>query len=223
VQPTEAQPGTPESGTAESGTVEPGNAESADVTSTAAQPANADSTAARSTAAQTAAAPPSRGTRSPRDMALSMAALLVPIFLLLIGYRFLGGESPTVWDPKPTVATARDAGFPVVEPGDPSGWTPASSQFTPGAEATLRIGYRGPGRATAQLIESVQPAATLVPKELGAGAKQVGAIEITGRDWLRYQSQSRRALVLDEPGRTIVVFAAASDAQLAGFTESLRF
>lgn len=180
------------------------------------QPTDAQPTGTAPTDAQ-------RGSRSPRDMALSMAALLVPIFLLLIGYRFLGGESPTVWDPKPTVATARDAGFPVVDPGSPSGWTPASSQFTPGAEATLRIGYRGPGDATAQLIESVQPAATLVPKELGAGARQVGAIEITGRDWLRYQQQSRKALVLSEPGRTIVLLGAADDEQLARFAASLRF
>src|SRR3981189_2187632 len=99
---------------------------------------------------------PRRLGRSPRDMALSLLVLLVPIIVLLGVYRFLGGESPTVVDPSAAYADARAAhAFPVAEPSLPPGWHPVSSAFRRGdAGAVLRVGFRGPDSGTAQLVES---------------------------------------------------------------------
>src|SRR6187549_383654 len=56
--------------------------------------------------------------RSPRDMALSLAILIVPIALLLIFYRVvLSGDAPVTVDPAPTFQEARQAAvFTMVTP-----------------------------------------------------------------------------------------------------------
>src|SRR4051812_46327274 len=49
--------------------------------------------------------------RSPRDMFMSLAVLLVPIALLLILYRtLLSGDAPITVDPNPTIQEAQQAG-----------------------------------------------------------------------------------------------------------------
>src|SRR3954467_15439417 len=87
---------------------------------------------------------PRRLGRSPRDMALSLLVLLVPIFILIGVYRFLGGESPTVVDPSSAYQEAQVAhAFPVAEPAMPGGWTIISADFRRGdAGGVLRIGFR---------------------------------------------------------------------------------
>ena len=60
-------------------------------------------------------------------MALSMAVLLVPIFVLLVVYRvFFAGDAPIAVDAGETYATAKhSAHFTVEVPQDlPPGWTP---------------------------------------------------------------------------------------------------
>src|SRR5215212_11607591 len=71
--------------------------------------------------APAAATTPSLGKRegrSPRDMALSLAVLLVPIALLLVFYRVvLSGDAPVNVDPAPAFQEARAAAaFTVLEP-----------------------------------------------------------------------------------------------------------
>src|SRR5688572_17049634 len=89
-----------------------------------------------------------RSERTPKDMAVSLLVLLVPIALLLLFYRFvLDGDEPVPVDPAPTVATARAANlFPISEPsGLDDGWTPVSAawQQVDGGRV-LRIGYVTP-------------------------------------------------------------------------------
>ena len=74
--------------------------------------------------------PIARNERRPRDMAISLLVLLVPIALLLVFYRVvLGGDEPVVVDPAPAVESAQRAGaFPVTTPtGLADGWRPISA------------------------------------------------------------------------------------------------
>ena len=59
-----------------------------------------------------------RAGRRTRDIVLSMAALLIPVLLLLGAYKiFWNGDSPMTFDVSETYATARHANaFPVLEP-----------------------------------------------------------------------------------------------------------
>jgi Protein of unknown function (DUF4245) len=157
--------------------------------------------------------------RTPRDMALSLLVLLVPIFVLLAAYRFLGGESPTVVDQSSAYDTARAAGlFPVTMPSTlPTGWQPVRSAFSRGdAGAVLRAGFRTPDGGTAQLIESNVNADALVRGELGEDARIEDMVSLVGRDWQRYVTSSgERALVLRQPDRTVIVVGQASLEELA--------
>src|SRR4051812_1963631 len=62
--------------------------------------------------------PPTRARRPGRDMALSLAVLLIPVFLLVGVYRVVfSGEAPIPVKADDTWATARhSAHFPVLEP-----------------------------------------------------------------------------------------------------------
>jgi hypothetical protein len=158
-------------------------------------------------------------------MALSLLVLLVPIFVLVGVYRFLGGESPTVVDPSSAYADARAAGaFPVVEPALPEGWQPVSSAFRRGdAGAVLRVGFRSPSGGAAQLVESNVMAGALVSAELGAGAHDEGTTNLDGQEWHRYvAAEGDHAFVLSQPDRTMIVVGRATDTELSQLATSLH-
>ncbi|GAA4567085.1 hypothetical protein GCM10023176_18520 [Micromonospora coerulea] len=167
-----------------------------------------------------------RSERSPRDMALSLLVLLVPIALLLAFYRgFLGGDEPVTVDPAPAVEQARAANaFPVSTPADlGSGWRTVSARYqTEPAGATLRIGYLTPeGRGT-QLVQSSVPAEKLLPAELSGGQPQ-GTADLPGGSWQRYTARgNQQALVLLEPTRTVIVVGDAGDIELRQLANALR-
>ncbi len=167
-----------------------------------------------------------RSERSPRDMALSLLVLLVPIVLLLAFYRgFLGGDEPATVDPTPAVEQARAAGaFPVSRPeGLGKDWRTVNARYQaePGG-ATLRIGYLTPeGRGT-QLVESSVPADRLLPAELTGGQPQ-GPADLPGGTWQRYTARdNEQALVLLEPNRTVIVIGDAGENELRQLATALR-
>ncbi|MEU8263523.1 DUF4245 domain-containing protein [Micromonospora sp. NPDC048999] len=167
-----------------------------------------------------------RSERSPKDMALSLLVLLVPIALLFAFYRgFLNGEQPTIVDPAPAVELARSAGaFPVSHPdGLGSDWRTVSARYR--AEeggATLRIGYLTPDGRGAQLVESNVPADKLLPAELAGGRPQ-GPADLPGGSWQRYTARSNeQALVLLEPNRTVIVIGDAREDELRQLATALR-
>ncbi|MCW3815371.1 DUF4245 domain-containing protein [Micromonospora sp. DR5-3] len=167
-----------------------------------------------------------RSERSPRDMALSLLVLLVPIALLLAFYRgVLGGDEPAAVDPAPAVQQAREAGaFPVSSPeGLSSGWRTVSARYQAEAGgATLRIGYVTPEGRGAQLVESNVPAEKLLPVELKGGQPQ-GPADLAGVSWQRYTARSNeQALVLLEPNRTVIVVGDARDNELRQLATALR-
>ncbi|MFU8852146.1 DUF4245 domain-containing protein [Micromonospora sp. SL1-18] len=167
-----------------------------------------------------------RSERSPKDMALSLLVLLVPIALLLAFYRgFLGGEAPITVDPASAIELARSEGaFPVSQPeGLASDWRTVSARYR--AEAgggTLRIGYLTPEGRGAQLVESNVPADKLLAAELSGGQPQ-GPADLPGGSWQRYTARSNeQALVLLEPTRTVIVIGDARENELRQLAIALR-
>jgi hypothetical protein len=164
--------------------------------------------------------------RSPRDMALSLAVLIVPIALLLIFYRVvLSGDSPVTVDPAPTIQEARQANaFPVVVPqGLGDDWHASSATFVRQAGgATLRIGYVDPDDDPIQLIESSVPAATLLPTELSRSAKPLTTFRAGNGVWRLYDGRpGEKALILSDGTRTIVVLGATDVRNLETLAASL--
>ncbi|MEU4772271.1 DUF4245 family protein [Micromonospora sp. NPDC023644] len=165
--------------------------------------------------------------RSPKDMAISLLVLLIPIALLLAFYRgFLGGDQPTTVDPAPALESARAANaFPVSEPvelGD--GWRPVSANFqTVEGGASLRLGYLTPEGRGAQLVQSSVPPERLLPTELTAEGQPQGQTELGGRTWQRYTARgNEQALVLLEPNRTVIVAGDARDNELRHLAGAIR-
>jgi hypothetical protein len=167
-----------------------------------------------------------RGGRSPRDMAMSLGILLLPIALLLIFYRVvLDGDKPVSVDTEPTLQQARAAAaFEVVVPRDlGDDWHPVSATFARGADgATLRIGYVDPDRDPIQLIESSAPTAALIPVELGSEPKATSTFRDGARTWQRYDARpGEEALVLLEKDRTVIVVGTTDAENLEDFAASL--
>ncbi|WP_165945258.1 DUF4245 domain-containing protein [Micromonospora sp. KC723] len=169
----------------------------------------------------------SRSERSPKDMALSLLVLLVPIALLLAFYRgFLGGEQPVVVDPGPAYESARSANaFPVSEPtGLGSGWRTVSATYRAvDGGVNLRVGYLTPEGRGVQLVQSNVPPEKLLPQELTAQGQPQGPTDLGGRSWQRYTGRGNdQALVLLEPGRTVIVVGDAREGELRQLADSLR-
>jgi hypothetical protein len=169
----------------------------------------------------------SSGERTPKDMALSLLVMLVPIALLLGFYRVvLGGDDPVLVDPAPTVAQARTTNaFPVAEPvGLTKGWRTVSASFRRTDDgATLRVGYLSPDDAGVQLVQSSVPAERLLPAELAGGSQPQGSVEVAGGTWQRYSTRAgEQAFVLLEPNRTVIVVGSAREDDLRHLAAALR-
>jgi len=166
-----------------------------------------------------------RSERSPRDMALSLLVLLVPIALFLGFYRVvLQGDAPIPIDPASAVAQARAANaFPVSDPPRPEGWTVTSATFQqPEGGRVLRVGYVTPDGTGMQLVQGNVPAERLLRGELGERPVPTGTVDLGGRGWQSYDARpGERALVLLEPARTVVVVG-GDDAELRELAGALR-
>lgn len=165
--------------------------------------------------------------RSPRDMAVSLLVLLVPIALLLGFYRVvLGGDDPVLVDPAPAVAEARSAAaFPVSEPaGLAAGWRVISASFrTVEGGRVLRIGYVSPDGGGVQLLQTDVPVDRFLPGELGREARARGAAALPGGGWQRYTARrGEQALVLLQPDRTVVVVGGVTERELGQLAAALR-
>ncbi len=92
-------------------------------------------------------------TRTPRDMALSLIVLMVPVFLLVLTYRFLyQGDTIVTVDPSEAIASAQRAGMSQLPPNTaPEGWLIVNAHFRDGV---LRIGYLTKDRGGVQLAQS---------------------------------------------------------------------
>ncbi len=159
---------------------------------------------------------------------LSLAALLIPIAIMLGAYKyFFAGEAPIKVDASQTYATARhDAGYPILEPsGLPAKWTTISSAFDRGGDGSvLRVAYVAPAGTGLQLVESDRPVNSLLPDELGSDAQPGDLVTLGGQQWRSYPAArgGNRALVLADNGHTTIVIGTVSDADLRTFALALR-
>ncbi|CCH16053.1 DUF4245 domain-containing protein [Micromonospora lupini] len=190
-------------------------------------PAAAAGTGERPAPPPRVAAAATKAERSPKDMAISLLVLLIPIALLLAFYRgFLGGDQATTVDPAPAIEQARSANtFPVSEPqGLASGWRTVSARYqTVEGGANLRIGYLTPEGRGVQLLQSNVPVEQLLPAELTDQSQPQGPTELAGRTWQRYTARgNQQALVLLEPTRTVLVVGDARDNELRDLAGALR-
>ncbi|MEH0970824.1 DUF4245 domain-containing protein [Micromonospora sp. CPCC 205546] len=165
--------------------------------------------------------------RSPKDMAISLLVLLIPIALLLAFYRgFLGGDQPTTVDPASAIGSARAANaFPVSEPAElGDGWRTVSANFqTVEGGSSLRLGYLTPEGRAAQLVQSSVPPERLLPAELTAEGQPQGQTDLGGRAWQRYTARgNEQALVLLEADRTVIVVGDARDNELRHLATAIR-
>ncbi|MCO8272383.1 DUF4245 domain-containing protein [Actinoplanes sp. TRM 88003] len=165
--------------------------------------------------------------RSPKDMIMSLAVLLIPIALLLTFYRLvLDGDKPVAIDPAPTVQEAQQSKlFPVlVAQGLNEDWHTSSATFRRAENgATLRIGYVDPDKDPIQLVQSNVPADTLLPQELSKDAEAVGNFRSSAGVWRLYNARpGERALVLADPARTVVIVGKTDTENLEALADALR-
>ncbi len=146
--------------------------------------------------------------RSPRDMFLSLAVLLVPIALLMLFYRVvLDGDEPISKDAAPSFEQAARE-FAVLEPaGLGDDWKVASASFRrEDGGATLRVGYVTPDGGAVQLVESTVASTTLVPAQLGETGERTGTFRSGQRAWMQYSGRKgETALVATEQNVTYIV------------------
>jgi hypothetical protein len=151
-------------------------------------------------------------------MAISLVVLMIPLALVVALFRLRGGEDVQVVNPSEAVASAQHAGlFKVGVPtGLPGGWRALSAQFTRnGNTGELRVGYLTPSDGQAQLIESNEDAAALSGRTFGGPARLTATPTVSGAPWQAYQLEGdRQALVLTDPGRTIIVVGLVKQGEL---------
>ena len=168
-----------------------------------------------------------REERSPRDMVLSLAVLLIPIALLLTFYRLvLDGDKPIAVDPTPTIQEAQQAkAFTVLLPqGLGDDWHTSSATFRRAENgATLRLGYVDPDKDPIQLVQSSVPSATLLPTELTDEAKPIGTFRADNGVWRLYSGRpGEQALVLADQSRTVLVVGKTDVDNLEALAGALR-
>jgi len=164
-------------------------------------------------------APPARAGHGTRDMAISLAVLLVPLAIVFAISRLLGGGDVVVVDPAPALSRAA-AAFPVVTPhGLPDAWRPVSATFDGHA---VRIGYVTPAGGAVQLIESNEAADPLLVRELGDNTRPTGPVTAGGASWRSFDVRNdEHALVRTDSGRTVIVIGKAGPTELATLAGSL--
>jgi hypothetical protein len=144
--------------------------------------------------------PPPSGGRTPKDMALSLGVLLIPLLLLVLGYRlFYGWDAAVTVDPAPAIESAQRASLAPLPGAAPEGWQTVTAKYTDGV---LRIGYLDPDGAGAQLVQSRSDAQTLLKKELGDKAKAEGETTIGAVTWQRHVTPEGRTALLRTAGNT---------------------
>jgi hypothetical protein len=151
-------------------------------------------------------------------MALSMLVLIVPVFLLVGFYRFLGHETPPQVDTAEVYASVGRAGqFQPLQLRDlPSGWRISSATFTDGV---LRLGVTADNVAL-QVVQSAKPRAEVLTTAVGQSAAAGGAA-IGGWDKVTGTRAGERAIVQTSGPRTVVIVGQAKDEQLQRVAESL--
>ncbi len=142
---------------------------------------------------------------------------MVPVVAAVALFQARGGDDVVVVDPQPVLDQAKAAKFPVAPPRDlGSQWRSVSAAFQPSpGGGVLRIGYLTPKGGTVQLVESGEPMVTVLAREVGTTAQEVGEETINGVVWHRYEvREGELALVATAPNSAIAVVGRADLSEL---------
>jgi hypothetical protein len=167
--------------------------------------AGVDSAEGGAGSAAAAATPTRPKPRRMRDMALSLAVLLVPIGLFFVGWGWLATDRQvSVVDTTEDYATAESLGLMVIEPELTDEWKPISSDLAvDGERVTLRTGWYSPEGDGLQLVETNGTAAEVNEDLAGSGTPA----EAGGMDWATYPLGDGEAWVAELDGETVVLTA----------------
>jgi hypothetical protein len=161
-------------------------------------------------------------------MFIALASLFVPILLIGGLLRALGGTNPIVVDTTAAISDAKAANlFVVLVPqGLDGGWKPVQAIFRrtgEGTTAELRLGYLSPAGGQLLLVESNEPAGSLLAQELGNDVSPQGEVAVNSTTWDASQVHGdERALVNTTDSRTIIVVGRSSADDLTRLAASLR-
>lgn len=143
--------------------------------------------------------------RRMRDMAFSMAVLLVPIGLFYVGWEWLASDRQvSVVDTTENHATAASLGLAAIEPELSDEWKPISTDLAvDGETVTLRTGWYSPDGHGLQVAETNGVVADVDEDLTGAGTP----VEAAGIEWAAYESGTGETWVAELDGETIVLSA----------------
>ncbi len=169
-----------------------------------------------------------RGTRTVRDMVMSMAVVLLIVGFVVLFIPRPHTDAVRVVDYTSVLGLARsDAPYPILAPvGLSDRWRATSVRYSgesPDSDRTWHLGFVTPDDAYAGVEQSNGDRDTFVEEVTNSGDPE-GTTEIDGRTWERRQRQSKlqRSLVLVEPGMTTVVTGTASWSELRELAAALR-
>lgn len=157
--------------------------------------------------------------RRPRDMALSLAVLLVPILLVIgIGRFFYGDTTTATVDPQLALQGAARASMRPIPAGTaPEGWKIVSALFRDGV---LRIGYVDPSNKGVQLVQGT--ALDLINQELGDDARPAGEVSAAAQVWSKWDARNGlSALTRKEGATTIIVLGTVPSNELAALADAI--
>ncbi|MBV1849085.1 DUF4245 family protein [Catellatospora tritici] len=147
---------------------------------------------------------PASGGRTPKDMVMSLGVLLVPVLLLVLGYRlFYGWNDAVTVDPTPAIESAGRASMaPLPGAVAPDGWQTVTAKWSDGK---LRIGYLDRDNHGARLVQSRTSAAELVKAELGEKAQLGEQTSVGGVTWQRYRAPDDEFALVRTSGDTAIL------------------
>ena len=160
------------------------------------------------------AATEARRIRRPRDMVLSLAALLVPIVLAILVGRFLYGDSTTATaDPGVALSGAARASMsPLPAAAVPDGWKLVNAAYRDGV---LRLGYLTADDQGVQLIQGSGDPDVLIHAELTGTGRELGQVDVAGSSWHRWTGRAgESALVRRDGPATIIVLGSVGEEDL---------
>lgn len=147
--------------------------------------------------------------RRMRDMAMSLAVLLVPLGLFFGGWQWLAADRQvSVVDTTEDYATASSLGLIVIEPALADGWKPISTDIAvEGEQVTLRTGWYSPEGDGLQLIETSGAAVDVNDGVDGAGTPA----EAGGITWATYELDGGAEAWVAELDAETVILTAETD------------
>ncbi|MEU8078411.1 DUF4245 family protein [Catellatospora citrea] len=161
---------------------------------------------------------PATGGRTPKDMALSLGVLLIPVLLLVLGYRlFYGWDAAVTVDPANAIASAGRASFAPLPAAAPAGWQTVTAKWEPGV---LRIGYLDPDNNGARLVQSRTALDALVKDELDGKAQADGETVVGTVTWQRFRAPDGQTVLARTAGNTTTLLI-GQGADLTGLAAAI--